>query len=100
MEYHLTSIDTWWRFAIEAQVLCHIHKLGIAHGDIRIDNVLFDNRASTIPYGFSAACPFGQLDLVISELPLLVNGPSPNLSEATDMFAMSALLFEYFLNLA
>ncbi|CDM28640.1 Tyrosine-protein kinase, active site [Penicillium roqueforti FM164] len=61
--------------------LCHIHKLGIVHADIRIDNILFNNRGSAILCGFSTASPFSQPNLVISDLPLPVNGPSPNLSE-------------------
>ncbi|QQK48077.1 Protein kinase-like domain protein [Penicillium digitatum] len=77
-----------------ADALCHLHKLGIAHGDVRIDNVLLDNRGSAILCDFSAASPFGYSNLVISDLPLPVNGPSPNLSEATDMFAMASLLFQ------
>lgn len=82
----------WYRDIADA--LCHLHKLGIAHGDVRIDNVLFDNRGSAILCDFSAASPFGQSNLVISDLPLPVNGPSPNLSEATDMFAIGSLLFQ------
>ena len=61
---------------------------------MRIDNVLFDNQGSAILCDFSAANPFGQPNLIISDLPLLVNGPSPILSEATDMFAIGSLLFQ------
>lgn len=82
----------WYRDIADA--LCHLHKLEIAHGDVRVDNVLFDNRGSAVLCDFSAASPFGQSNLVISDLPLPVNGPSPNLSEATDMFAMGSLLFQ------
>lgn len=74
--------------------LCHIHKLGIVHADIRIDNILFNNRGSAILCGFSTASPFSQPNLVISDLPLPVNGPSPNLSEVTDLFAIGSLLFQ------
>jgi hypothetical protein len=82
----------WYRDIADA--LCHLHKLGIAHGDVRIDNVLFDNQGSAVLCDFSAASPFGQSNLIISDLPLPVNGPSPILSEATDMFAMGSLLFQ------
>ncbi|KAG0153886.1 hypothetical protein PDIDSM_1265 [Penicillium digitatum] len=82
----------WYREIADA--LCHLHRLGIAHGDVRIDNVLFDSQGSAVLCDFSAASPFGQSNLVISDLPLPVNGPSPNLSEATDMFAMGSLLFQ------
>lgn len=81
----------WYREIADA--LCHLHKLGIAHREVRIDNVLFDNRGSAILCDFSTASPFGQSNLVISDLPLSVNGHSPILSEATDMFAMGSLLF-------
>ncbi|KAJ5121421.1 uncharacterized protein N7515_009382 [Penicillium bovifimosum] len=82
----------WYREITDA--LCHIHKLGIAHADIRIDNILLDSQGSAIICDFSAASPFGQPNLVILDLPLPVNGPSPTLSEATDMFAMGSLIFQ------
>jgi hypothetical protein len=83
----------WYHDITDA--LYHLHKLGIAHGDVRIDNILFDNRGSAILCDFSAASPFGESNLVISDLPLPVNGPSPYLSEATDMFAMGSLVFQF-----
>ncbi|PYI31500.1 kinase-like protein [Aspergillus indologenus CBS 114.80] len=73
--------------------LRHLHSLGIAHADIRIDNILFDHHGSAILCDFSAASPFGQTNLVFPDLPLPVNGPFPTLSEASDMFAMASLIF-------
>lgn len=68
----------WYRDI--ANALCHLHKLRIAYRDVRIDNILLDNRGSAVLCDFSAASPFSQSNFVISDLPLLVNGPSPNLS--------------------
>lgn len=82
----------WYRDI--ANALCHLHKLGIAHGDVRIDNVLFDHQGSALLCDFSAASPFGQLNLIVPDLPLPVNGPSPILSEATDIFAMGSLIYQ------
>jgi serine/threonine protein kinase len=76
-----------------ADALRHIHSLGIVHGDVRVDNVLFDDRFSAILCDFSAASPCGQPNPVFPDLPLPVNGPSPILSEASDMFALASLMF-------
>jgi hypothetical protein len=99
--YHSLSEDTlpaqlhrirWYRDLTDA--LCHIHSLGIAHADIRIDNVLFDELDCAILCDFSAASPLSQPNPVFPDLPLPINGPSPTLSEATDMFAMGSLIFQ------
>ena len=73
--------------------LCHLHSLGIAHADVRIDNILFDEDRRAILCDFSAASPLGHPNLVFPDLPLPINGPAPTLSEATDMFAMASLIF-------
>lgn len=82
----------WYRDLTDA--LCHIHNLGIAHADVRIDNVLFDEHDRAILCDFSAASPLGEPNPVFPDLPLPINGPSPTLSEATDMFAMGSLIFQ------
>ena len=41
------------------RALVHIHKLGIAHTDLRIDNILFDQYSHAFLCDFSAASPFG-----------------------------------------
>lgn len=76
-----------------ADALRHLHGLGIVHADVRVDNVLFDDRSSAILCDFSAASPCGQANPVFPDLPLPVNGPSPILSEASDMFALASLMF-------
>jgi serine/threonine protein kinase len=99
--YHSLSSDRippqlhrirWYRDLTDA--LCHIHSLGIAHADVRIDNILFDEQDGAVLCDFSAASPLGQPNPVFPDLPLPVNGPSPTLSEATDMFAMASLIFQ------
>lgn len=82
----------WYRDLTDA--LCHIHSLGIAHADVRVENVLFDEYDRAILCDFSAASPFFQPNPVFPDLPLPINGPSPTLSEATDMFAMGSLIFQ------
>ncbi|KAJ5302213.1 hypothetical protein N7508_007076 [Penicillium antarcticum] len=82
----------WYREIAEA--LCHLQKLGIAHADVWIDNILLDSQGSAILCDFSAASPFGQVNFVFEDMPLPVSGPSPTLSEATDIFAMGSLIFE------
>jgi len=76
-----------------ADALCHLHSLGIVHADVRVDNVLFDDRFSAILCDFSAASPCGQPNTVFPDLRLPVSGPSPILSEASDMFALASLMF-------
>ncbi|OGM39925.1 hypothetical protein ABOM_011361 [Aspergillus bombycis] len=74
--------------------LCHLHSLGIVYADVRIDNILVHNKASAILCNCNAASPRGQPNLVFPGLPLPVAGPSPVLSEASDMFAMASLIFQ------
>ncbi|PLB50738.1 kinase-like protein, partial [Aspergillus steynii IBT 23096] len=74
--------------------LRHLHSLRIVHADIRTDNILFDDHDSAILCDFSAASTCGQDNLVFPHLPLPINGPSPILSEASDMFAMASLIFQ------
>ncbi|KAJ5108368.1 hypothetical protein N7456_005043 [Penicillium angulare] len=77
-----------------ADALRHLHSLGIVHDDVRIDNVLVDDRDSAILCDFSAASPCGDSNLVFPHLPLPIGGPSPILSEETDMFAFASFMFK------
>lgn len=65
----------WYRDLTDA--LCYIHNLGIAHADVRINNAIFDEQVGAILCDLSAASPPGQLNPVFQDLPLPVNGPSP-----------------------
>ncbi|GKZ41688.1 hypothetical protein AbraIFM66951_010969 [Aspergillus brasiliensis] len=76
----------WYRDLTDA--LCHIHKLGIVHANVQIDNILLDDHDRVILSDFSAASPFHEPNLAFS-----INGPSPTLSEATDIFAMGSLIY-------
>ncbi|KAJ5544978.1 hypothetical protein N7535_006634 [Penicillium sp. DV-2018c] len=76
-----------------ADALRHLHSLGIVHADVRIDNVLVDDRVSGILCDFSCASPCGEPNMVFPHLPLPINGPSPILNEASDMFALASLIF-------
>lgn len=75
-----------------ADALRHLHSLGIVHADLRIDNVLVDDCSSAILCDFSAASPCGDRNFVFPDYPLPINGPSPVLSEASDMFALASLM--------
>ncbi|KAL4790402.1 hypothetical protein BDV19DRAFT_372319 [Aspergillus venezuelensis] len=66
----------------------------IVHADVRIDNVLCDGEGSAILCDFSAASPCGHSNFVFPDLPLPINGPSPVLPEASDMFATASLIFQ------
>lgn len=68
-----------------ADAQCHLHSLGIVHADVRIANVLVDDQLSAILCDFSAASPCGEPNPIFPDLPLPINGPSPILSEASDM---------------
>lgn len=79
----------WYRDIIRA--LLHLHSLGIAHSDIRKDNILFDANGHALLGDFGACCPFGKPN---PSLPVLLNGPSQTVSDETDMFAMGCLIYE------
>ena len=76
--------------------LLHIHNLGIAHSDLRIDNVLFDHHGHAFLCDFSAASPFGQFIPArpLPDFPVPINGLSEVVSDATDRFAMGSLIFQ------
>lgn len=83
----------WYRDILRG--LIHLHNLGIAHSDLRMDNVLSDTQGRAIICDFSASCPFGQPNLVSSSPghPIPINGPAKILSDATDRFALASLMF-------
>ncbi len=79
----------WYQDVIRG--LLHLHTLGITHSDIRKDNILFDSSGHALLSDFGASCPFGYAN---PSLPLLSNGPSETVSDATDRFAMGSLIYE------
>ncbi|KAL4892566.1 hypothetical protein BDV59DRAFT_202684 [Aspergillus ambiguus] len=82
----------WYRDITEA--LVHLHRLGIAHADLRMENMVFDARGGAVLCEFSAATPFGEPNHVFPGQPVPLNGPAPTLSDATDRFAMGSLIFQ------
>jgi serine/threonine protein kinase len=84
----------WYQNIIRG--LLHIHNFGIAHSDLRIDNILFDQLGQPLLCDFSASSPFGQPNLAQPRpgLPFPINGPSEIISDATDRFAMGSLIFQ------
>jgi hypothetical protein len=74
-------------------MLCATSIALVSHADVRVDNVLVDDRFSAILCDFSADNPCGQPNPVFPDLPLPVNGPSPLLSEASGIFALASLMF-------
>lgn len=75
--------------------LLHIHNLGIAHADVRIDNILFDHESHALLCDFSASSPFGHPNPAYPhpDLPVPINGLSEIVSDATDRFAIGSLIF-------
>jgi serine/threonine protein kinase len=84
----------WYQDIMRA--LLHIHNLGIAHSDLRIDNVLFDQQGHALLSDFSASSPFGQPNPARPHigLPVPLNGLSEVVSAATDRFAMGSFIFQ------
>ncbi|KAL9126716.1 MAG: hypothetical protein Q9217_004279 [Psora testacea] len=78
------------------RALLHIHNLDIAHSDLRLDNILFDQHGQALLCDFSAASPFGQPNPVHPhpDLPIPINGLSDIASDATDRFAMGSPIFQ------
>ncbi|KAL9035799.1 MAG: hypothetical protein Q9214_006426, partial [Letrouitia sp. 1 TL-2023] len=78
-----------------ARGLAHIHNLGIAHSDLRVDNILFDESGHAFLCDFSAASLFGEPNPAYSHPDLLVpiNGFSDFISDTSDRFALGSLIF-------
>lgn len=76
--------------------LNHLHRLGIAHSDLRIDNVLFDSEGRAILCDFSASSRFGQPNPAqpLPGRPIPLNGLAETVSAATDRFALASLIFQ------
>lgn len=85
------STRVGWCDLIDA--LRHLHSFGIVHADVRVDNILSDDQDSPLLCDFSAASPCGQPDWASPDLPLLINGPSPTLSEAIHLVCLIIWLF-------
>ncbi|KAB8260184.1 serine/threonine protein kinase [Aspergillus pseudonomiae] len=79
----------WYQDIMRA--LVHLHRFGIAHSDLRKDNILSDQKDHALLGDFSASCPFGHPN---PSRPVLLNGPSETISDATDRFAMGSLIYE------
>ncbi|KNG85338.1 hypothetical protein ANOM_006288 [Aspergillus nomiae NRRL 13137] len=79
----------WYQDIMRA--LVHLHRFDIAHSDLRKDNILSDQKGHALLGGFSASCPFGHPN---PSRPVLLNGPSETIPDATDRFAMGSLIYE------
>lgn len=74
--------------------LVHLHYLRIAHSDLRVDNILFDQQGKAMLCDFSGASSFGHPNVVHPNLLFTTNGPSEILSDATDRVSMGSLIFD------
>ncbi|RMJ23493.1 hypothetical protein PHISP_05643 [Aspergillus sp. HF37] len=83
----------WYQDILRA--LLHLHKLRIAHSDLRIDNVLFDEQGHAFLCDFSSCSAFGELnhESPHPDFPFPLNGLEKTFSDATDVFAMGSLIF-------
>ncbi|PYH73374.1 uncharacterized protein BO88DRAFT_440647 [Aspergillus vadensis CBS 113365] len=95
-KYHPLSEDNlppqrqrirWYRDLTDA--LCHLHSLGIVHADVRMDSISLDDHDRVILSNLGASSPIGAPNDVSP-----INGPSPTLSEKTDMFAIASLMYQ------
>lgn len=88
----------WYRDILSA--LLHLHSLGIAHSDVRVDNIVFNYDTTTSDVhvylcDFSTSCPFGEPNPAFPHPydPVPVNGLAETVSEVTDLFAMGSLIY-------
>ncbi len=84
----------WYRDMLRA--LVHLHKLEIAHADVRLDNFLCHSEDAIVLCDFTCSRPFGQ-DNPSATSPLEslgVNGHSQIVSDITDRFALASVMFE------
>lgn len=79
-----------------ARALEHLHGLGIAHSDLRRENVVFDDIRGDHARlcDFSAAAPFGGANIVLPDQRVPAHGLEPELSDSTDRFALATLIFQ------
>ena len=85
---------SWYRDMLRA--LVHLHRLEIAHADVRLDNFLCHSHDTTVLCDFTCSRRFGQENPSASGITtaLTVNGFSPIVSDATDRFALASVMFE------
>ncbi|KAL8690569.1 MAG: hypothetical protein Q9224_004376, partial [Gallowayella concinna] len=83
----------WYRDMLRA--LVHLHKLEIAHADVRLDNFPCHSDAIVL-CDFCCSRPFGQDNPSATSLSesLGVNGPAQTVSDITDRFALASVMFE------
>ena len=84
---------SWYRDILRG--LTHLHSLGIAHADLRMDNVLFNANGQAIICDFSASDRSGEPNPAqpYEGRPVPINGLAETLSDATDRFALASLIF-------
>lgn len=85
---------SWYRDMLCA--LVHLHKLEIAHADIRLDNFLCHSKDTIVLCDFTCSRRFGQENpsATGSSRTLGVNGSSQVVSDITDRFALASVMFE------
>lgn len=85
---------TWYRDILRA--LVHLHKLDIAHADVRLDNFLCQAKGAVVLCDFTCSRSFGQENPSVTDSleDLAVNGASRKVSDVTDRFALASVIFE------
>jgi serine/threonine protein kinase len=76
--------------------LLHLHQIGIAHSDIRLDNFLCDTHGRVLLCDFSCSRPFSGENPSATEPgeALCVNGPAQTVCDSTDRFALVSVIFQ------
>lgn len=76
--------------------LTHLHGLEIAHADVRIDNLLWEEGGRVLLCDFTCSRSFGgeNPSSTIPPEALGVNGPYNQVSDVTDRFALGSVIFE------
>lgn len=84
----------WYQDILRA--LVHLHRLGIIHSDIRVENILFLSQHHAILSDFGVCCCTGESNYYfrLPGEPVQLNGLAETKSEATDMFAMASAVYE------
>ncbi|KAI4149091.1 MAG: hypothetical protein LQ340_004796 [Diploschistes diacapsis] len=78
------------------RALAHLHRLKIAHADVRIDNFLYEEGGAVLLCDFTCSRSFGGENPSSTNPPepMGINGPYSQVSDITDRFALGSVIIE------